>query len=128
LDSDRNALAHGAIKRIHGYVKSGYRYAVDVDIEKFFDNVNHDILMHYISQKVGDKTLLKLIGRYLRTGVREKNGRILPTTVGTPQGGPLSPLMSNILLHELDKELEKNKHCFARYADDRAPREQIRSA
>ena len=110
--------AHGAIKRIHDYVKAGYRYAVDIDIEKFFDNVNHDILMHYISQKVRDKTLLKLIGRYLRAGVREKNGSTLPTTVGTPQGGPLSPLMSNILLHELDKELEKHKHCFARYADD----------
>ena len=110
--------AHGAIKWIHGYVKSGYRFAVDVDIEKFFDNVNHDILMHQVSQKVHDKSVLKLIGRYLRAGVLEKDGSRSPSPVGTPQGGPLSPLLSNILLHELDMELERRQLCFARYADD----------
>ena len=113
-----NRSAHGAIKRIHGYVKSGYRFAVDVDIEKFFDNVNHDILMKQVSRNVHDKSVLKLIGRYLRAGVLEKDGSRSPSPVGTPQGGPLSPLLSNILLHELDVELERKQQCFARYADD----------
>ena len=110
--------AHGAIKRIHEYVKSEYRYAVDVDIEKFFDNVDHDILMHKVARKVKDKRVLKLIGRYLRAGVCERNGTYNPSLIGTPQGGPLSPLLSNIMLHELDTELEQRHYCFARYADD----------
>lgn len=110
--------AHGAIKRIHEYVKSGYRYAVEVDIEKFFDNVDHDILMSRVARNVGDKRVLKLIGRYLRAGVRERNGQDSPSLIGTPQGGPLSPLLSNIMLHELDCELERKQYCFARYADD----------
>lgn len=110
--------AHGAIKRIHESVKSGYRYAVDVDIEKFFDNVDHDILMHRVARKVGDKRVLRLIGRYLRAGVRERNGQDSPSLIGTPQGGPLSPLLSNIMLHELDCEMEQKQYRFARYADD----------
>lgn len=110
--------AHGAIRRIHESVKSGYRYAVDVDIEKFFDNVDHDILMHKVARKVGDKRVLKLIGRYLRAGVRERNGQDSPSLIGTPQGGPLSPLLSNIMLHELDCEMERKWYRFARYADD----------
>jgi RNA-directed DNA polymerase len=109
--------AQGAVKQVHEYVKQGYRYAVDVDLEKFFDTVNHDILMNVISRKVPDKRVLKLIGRYLRAGVSIE-GVIAPTHIGTPQGGPLSPLLSNILLDNLDKELERRGLRFARYADD----------
>lgn len=109
--------AQGAVKQVHKYVLQGLHYAVDVDLEKFFDTVNHDILMHEISRKVRDKDVLKLIGRFLRAGVSIQ-GVISPTSTGTPQGGPLSPLLSNILLDRLDKELERRKLCFARYADD----------
>ena len=110
--------AHGAIRRVQDYVKSGFRIAVDVDIEKFFDTVDHDILMNCIARKVRDKSVLRLIGRYLRAGVRERTGERSPSPVGTPQGGPLSPLLSNILLDNLDKELERNGYRFVRYADD----------
>lgn len=110
--------AHGAIRKIHEAVKSGYQYAVDVDIEKFFDNVDHDILMNKVSRKVEDKRVLKLIGKYLRAGVRERDGQTSPSLIGTPQGGPLSPLLSNIMLHELDHEMEGKHYWFARYADD----------
>jgi RNA-directed DNA polymerase len=110
--------AHGAIRQLQGYVQEGYKFAVDVDIEKFFDNVNHDILMTELGRKVRDKRLLHLIGRYLRAGSRDKNGKFLASTVGTPQGGPLSPLLSNILLDIFDKHMERKGYRFARYCDD----------
>jgi len=111
--------AHGAIHQVHSYVASGYRYAVDVDLEKFFDTVDHDILMHHVGRILRDKPVLRLIGRYLRAGVMDKCGGVrIPTLIGTPQGGPLSPLLSNILLHQLDTELERRQLRFARYADD----------
>ncbi len=110
--------AHGAVRQVNTYVKSGYKYAVDLDLEKFFDTVNHDILMHCVAKKVRDKSVLKLIGRYLRAGIMDKEGIKIPTEIGTPQGGPLSPLLSNILLDNFDKELERRNLCFARYADD----------
>jgi RNA-directed DNA polymerase len=101
------------LKDIH----RGYRYAVDVDLEKFFDTVDHDVLMDRVSRHVRDKGILRLIGKYLRAGV-VVNGWLNRTEKGVPQGGPLSPLLSNILLDDLDKELEKRGHRFARYADD----------
>jgi len=109
--------AHGAITQIKGYLKAGYRIAVDLDLEKFFDTVHHDVLMSRVSRKVHDKVLLKLIGRYLRAGVMV-DGVIQATAWGTPQGSPLSPLLANILLDDLDKELENRGHCFVRYMDD----------
>ena len=90
---------------------------VDIDLEKFFDRVNHDILMSLVRRKVKDRRVLKLIDSYLKAGMFE-GGIISPRQEGTPQGGPLSPLLSNILLDELDKELEKRGHAFCRYADD----------
>ena len=109
--------AHQAVKQIHNWYQSGYRIAVDIDLEKFFDTVNHDILMNRLARHAQDKEVLQLIGRYLRAGVVVK-GRYNLTRGGVPQGGPLSPLLSNILLDDLDKELEKRGHKFARYADD----------
>ena len=109
--------AHGAVKQVQAYLKAGYRIAVDLDLAKFFDNVRHDILMARVARGVGDKRLLALIGRYLRAGVRIGE-RFEPSEVGTPQGGPLSPLLANILLDDLDRELEARGHRFARYADD----------
>lgn len=106
-----------AVKAARGYVESGKRWAVDIDLEKFFDRVNHDILMSKVSRKVKDERVLKLTRRYLGAGMME-GGLISPRTEGTPQGGPLSPLLSNILLTELDRELEKRGHRFCRYADD----------
>src|SRR5690606_38549038 len=93
------------------------RFAVDLDLSKFFDRVNHDVLMVRLARKVTDKRVLRLIGRYLRAGV-EVDGRWQRTAEGVPQGGPLSPLLANILLDDLDKELERRGHRFARYADD----------
>ncbi len=113
-----NRSAHGAIKEVRSYVQLGYKFAVDLDLEKFFDTVNHDILMNQVSKKIRDKRVLKLIGKYLRAGIQNKTGDKIPTTVGTPQGGPLSPLLSNILLDKFDKELEKKELPFVRYADD----------
>lgn len=110
--------AHGAVRQVNTYVKSGYKYAVDLDLEKFFDTVDHDILMHNVAKKVRDKSVLKLIGRYLRAGIQDKEGKSSSTDRGTPQGGPLSPLLSNILLDNFDKELERRKLRFVRYADD----------
>ena len=112
-----NRCAHGALRQVQGHIRAGYRIAVDVDLAKFFDNVRHDILMARVARRVADKRLLALIGRYLRAGVMA--GETLePSELGTPQGGPLSPLLANILLDELDRELERRGHRFARYADD----------
>ena len=108
---------HDAVYQVRQYIREGYRVAVDADLAKFFDTVEHDVLMARISKKVRDKRVLQLIGRYLRAGV-VIGGRLHDTRRGVPQGGPLSPLLSNILLDELDKELERRKHRFARYADD----------
>jgi len=109
--------AHGAIYKVRDYIKEGFRVAVDMDLSKFFDKVNHDVLMHRVARKIKDKRVLKLIGKYLRAGV-VVNGRRHKSRKGVPQGGPLSPLLANILLDDLDKELEKRGHRFVRYADD----------
>jgi len=109
--------AHGAIKQIQHTIRSGYRWCVDMDLSKFFDRVQHDVLMARVSRKVHDQRLLKLIGRYLRAGVMV-DGLLQPSTEGTMQGGPLSPLLANILLDDLDKELEARGLNFVRYADD----------
>lgn len=99
------------------YIKEGRRWVVDLDLEKFFDRVNHDILMSRVARKVKDERVLKLIRRYLEAGLMSE-GIVSARTEGTPQGGPLSPLLSNILLTDLDRELERRKHRFCRYADD----------
>jgi RNA-directed DNA polymerase len=109
--------AHMAIRQARAYVASGRRWVVDMDLEKFFDRVNHDILMSRVARKIGDGRVLGLIRRYLEAGMME-GGMVLQRTQGTPQGGPLSPLLSNILLDDLDKELERRGHQFCRYADD----------
>ena len=109
--------AHGALKQVQADIKAGYRIAVDLDLAKFFDNVDHDILMARVARRISDKQLLALIGRYLRAGVLI-NDSIQPSELGTPQGGPLSPLLANILLDDLDRELEGRGHRFVRYADD----------
>lgn len=106
-----------AVKQVHGIIKAGRRIAVDVDLSKFFDRVNHDLLMTLLGRKVKDKRLLQLIKRYLRAGVID-NQLYSESREGVPQGGPLSPLLANIMLDPLDKELEKRQHTFARYADD----------
>jgi RNA-directed DNA polymerase len=109
--------AHMAVKQAQRYIKEEYQYVVDMDVEKFFDNVNHDILMSKIAKEIEDKRILRLIRRYLQSGVMI-NGCCVRTEEGTPQGGPLSPLLANIMLHELDEELLKRGHRFVRYADD----------
>lgn len=109
--------AHMALLQAQKYINEGNRYVVDMDLEKFFDTVNHDILMALLARKIEDKRVLKLIREYLNSGIMI-NGVIVKSEDGTPQGGPLSPLLSNILLDELDKELEKRGHKFCRYADD----------
>ncbi len=112
--------AHGAVKQAQRYIKQGYRFVVNMDLSKFFDRVQHDVLMSRVTRKVHDKRMLKLIGRYLRAGVMI-NGLVQPSLEGTMQGGPLSPLLANVLLDDLDKELELRGLRFARYADDCAP-------
>jgi RNA-directed DNA polymerase len=109
--------AHQAVEQAQKYIAEGYRWVVDLDLEKFFDRVNHDRLMAKIAERVGDKRLLKLIRAFLTAGVLEA-GLVNPVDEGTPQGGPLSPLLSNIVLDEFDQELERRGLRFARYADD----------
>jgi len=109
--------AHQAVERAQAYIASGHAVVVDIDLEKFFDRVNHDILMGLIAKRVADKRILKLIRGFLTAGAME-GGLVSPTEQGTPQGGPLSPLLSNLMLDVLDKELEKRGHRFVRYADD----------
>jgi RNA-directed DNA polymerase len=109
--------AQMAVKQASQYVKDGRIWVVDIDLEKFFDKVNHDVLMSKLAKTIGDKSLLKLIRRFLTAGLMQ-DGICKARNAGAPQGGPLSPLLSNILLHGLDKELEKRGHCFCRYADD----------
>lgn len=106
-----------AVKAAQSYVNSGQRWVVDMDLEKFFDRVNHDVLMARVERTVKDRPMLALIGRYLQSGIMHA-GIVEARNEGTPQGGPLSPLLSNILLHDLDRELEKRGHKFCRYADD----------
>jgi len=108
---------HQAVAQAQQHIAAGYGWVVDLDLEKFFDRVNHDRLMGQIAKRVGDKRLLKLIRAFLNAGVME-NGLVSPSVEGTPQGGPLSPLLSNIVLDELDRELERRGHRFVRYADD----------
>jgi RNA-directed DNA polymerase len=109
--------AHQAVVQAQQYIAEGYRWTVDLDLEKFFDRVNHDKLMAKLAERVSDKQLLKLIRAFLRAGVME-GGLVSPVDEGTPQGGPLSPLLSNIVLDEFDRELERRGLRFARYADD----------
>ena len=109
--------AHQALKAAQQHVAAGKRWVVDMDLEKFFDRVDHDSLMGKLSQKIGDARVLKLIRRYLEAGMMQE-GLVSQRTEGTPQGGPLSPLLSNIVLTELDRELGKRGHAFCRYADD----------
>lgn len=109
--------AHDAVRAAREFVRQGKSWVVDIDITKFFDRVHHDKLMHRIGQVVRDKRLLRLIGSYLRSGVLVE-GVVLATAEGTPQGGPLSPLLANIYLDALDKELERRGLAFSRYADD----------
>lgn len=109
--------AHMAVKQSQAYVASGKRWVVDIDLEKFFDRVNHDMLMARVARKVKDKRVLLLIRRYLQSGAM-KDGLTTISREGTPQGGPLSPLLSNVILDDLDKELERRGHEFCRYADD----------
>ena len=109
--------AHDAVRQAQQYISEGYRTVVDMDLEKFFDRVNHDKLMSLLARRISDKRVLKLIRSYLESGVMSE-GLVSATDEGTPQGGPLSPLLSNVMLDELDKELERRGHRFCRYADD----------
>jgi RNA-directed DNA polymerase len=109
--------AHQAVAQAQQYIAQGHGWVIDLDLEKFFDRVNHDKLMGQIAKRIEDKRLLKLIRAFLNAGVME-NGLVSPSVEGTPQGGPLSPLLSNLVLDELDRELENRGHRFVRYADD----------
>lgn len=109
--------AHDALMLASQYVRAGYEYVVDMDLEKFFDRVNHDILMARLARHVKDKRVLKVVRAFLSAGIM-KNGVVHPRKEGTPQGGPLSPLLANLLLDDLDRELHRRGHRFVRYADD----------
>lgn len=109
--------AHNGVRQVKRFIRQRYTVAVDMDLSKFFDTVNHDVLMDRVSRRITDKRVLQLIGKYLRAGVMVK-GRLQTTPLGVPQGGPLSPMLANILLDDLDKELERRGHHFVRYADD----------
>src|SRR6266446_7955019 len=109
--------AHDALEQARGYVSSGRQIVVDLDLEKFFDRVNHDILMARLARRIGDKHLLRLVRRFLQAGLMQ-DGVCVTREEGTPQGGPLSPLLANLLLDDLDQLLESRGHCFCRYADD----------
>lgn len=109
--------AHDALRQAKRYIAEGRRQVIDIDLEKFFDKVNHDMLMHRVSKVIEDKRVLKLIRAYLNAGVM-MDGVVTSSEMGTPQGGPLSPLLSNIMLDDLDKELERRGLAFVRYADD----------
>lgn len=109
--------AHDAVREAQQYIQAGRRWVVDVDLEKFFDRVNHDVLMGKLENRIGDRRVLRIIRRFLEAGVMA-DGVVVERYEGTPQGGPLSPLLANVLLDEVDKELEKRGHCFVRYADD----------
>lgn len=113
-----NRSAHDAVREAQGYIQAGKTWVVDIDLKAFFDQVDHDILMHRVGLKVRDKRLLRLIGDYLRAPMQKPDGSREKRTRGTPQGGPLSPLLANIYLDPLDKELEKRELSFVRYADD----------
>src|SRR5439155_8804614 len=112
-----NRSAQQAVVKAREYVREGRRWVVDIDLEKFFDWVNHDILMSRLARRIKDKRVLRLIRRYLQAGMMSE-GVTTARREGTPQGGPLSPLLANLLLDDLDKELERRGHCFCRYADD----------
>ena len=109
--------AQGAVKQVQAIIKEGRKWAVDVDLQKFFDTVDHRIVLGRLARKLSGDPMLRLIGRYLRAGV-EVDGEIKPSKQGVPQGGPLSPLLANIVLDDFDKKLERRGHTFARYADD----------
>ena len=109
--------AHDALKKAQEYVQEGREIVVDIDLEKFFDNVNHDILMARLAWYIKDKRFLRIVRKFLQSGIMQ-HGVCVRTETGTPQGGPLSPILANLMLHDLDKELEKRNHKFCRYADD----------
>jgi RNA-directed DNA polymerase len=109
--------AHDAVRKAQRYIQEGRRWVVDVDLEKFFDRVNHDVLMGKLENRIGDRRMLRIIRRFLEAGIMA-DGVVVERHEGTPQGGPLSPLLANVLLDEVDKELERRGHCFVRYADD----------
>jgi RNA-directed DNA polymerase len=109
--------AHDAVRKAQQYIQEGRRWVVDVDLEKFFDRVNHDVLMGKLENRIGDRRMLRIIRRFLEAGIMA-NGVVVERHEGTPQGGPLSPLLANVLLDEVDKELERRGHTFVRYADD----------
>ena len=122
-----NRNCHLAIEKVLMYLNEGYEWIIDLDIEKYFDTVNHDKLISILRENVNDSHTLHLIRSFLRAGIME-NGLILPSTIGMPQGGPLSPILSNIYLDKFDKELEQRGLNFVRYADDCAPRAYVQVA